>query len=412
LRQLQQQNERLQRQMQQQQEVIESLSRKVSGLESASQRQAGQPGANAPTSEEPAASTTSAKPFGLGKINLSGEGGLAFFQSQSRGPYPKAEFRIDEARLFLEAQVWQDVYFVTEADFALREEDNLNWRVGELYLDAEDISRLWNRERQLNLRLGRFYIPFGEEYLQRNAINNPLISHSLSDLWGLDQGLELYGAFGKFQYVLAVQNGGVQTLTDFNSDKSVAARVSYDPANWLHLSVSAMRTGDLDNQGDVLSAMWFGNGYFRSLSPNATTFQDEVVEGDVRFRWSNGHLQAAGGYVHADDNDKLATHRQRDVYYYYVEGVQNLTKRFYGAARWSQILAHRGFPVVGNGDFGKYLFDDAQLTTGIWRLGLGVGYRLSQHLLLKTEYTFEQGNTLSDKRKHENLFAAEVAFRF
>src|SRR5216117_3807524 len=69
LRQLQQQNERLQRQMQQQQEVIESLSRKVSGLESAGQRQAGQPGANAPTSEEPAASTTSAKPFGLGKIN-------------------------------------------------------------------------------------------------------------------------------------------------------------------------------------------------------------------------------------------------------------------------------------------------------------------------------------------------------
>jgi len=45
-------------------------------------------------------------------------------------------------------------------------------------------------------------------------------------------------------------------------------------------------------------------------------------------------------------------------------------------------------------------------------LGLGVGYRLSQHLLFKTEYTFEQGNTLSGKRNHENLFAAEVAFKF
>src|SRR5256885_1728354 len=82
LRQLRQQNERLQRQMQQQQELIESLSRKVSGLESGGQRQAGQPLANAATSEEPVAST-SAKPFGLGKINLSGEGGLAFFHSQS-----------------------------------------------------------------------------------------------------------------------------------------------------------------------------------------------------------------------------------------------------------------------------------------------------------------------------------------
>jgi len=408
LRQLRLQNEQLQRQMQQQQELIESLSRKVSGLESGSQR----PTPNVGSSEDPAASMPSAKPFGLGKINLSGEGGLAFFHSQSEGPYPKAEFRIDEARLFLEAQVWQDVYFVTEADIALREEDNLNWRAGELYLDFEDLSRFWNRDRQLNVRLGRFYIPFGEEYLQRNAINNPLISHSLSDLWGLDQGLELYGAFGKLHYVLAVQNGGVQTLTDFNSDKSVAARVSYDPANWLHTSVSAMRTGDLDTKGDMLSAIWFGNGFFRSLSPNATTFRENLVEGDVRFQWSSGHLQTAGGYVHADDNDKLPTHRQRDVYYYYVEAVQNLTEKFYAATRWSQILAHRGFPVVGNGDFGKYLFDDTELTTGIWRLGLGVGYRLSQNLLLKAEYTFEEGDTLSGKRKHENLFAAEVAFKF
>src|SRR5207244_2545376 len=150
----------------------------------------------------------------------------------------------------------------------------------------------------------RFYIPFGEEYLVRNAIDNPLISHSLTDLWGPDLGVEFYGSLGRVRYVLAVQNGGVQTLRDFTSDKSVAARVGYDPSQWLHLSLSAMRTGALDTRGDYLSAIWFGNGYFRSLGSNTTRFEADLVEADAQIRWSRGHLLGAGGYVHYDDNDK------------------------------------------------------------------------------------------------------------
>jgi len=76
------------------------------------------------------------------------------------------------------------------------------------------------------------------------------VTHSLEDLWGVDEGLELYGSFGKVSYAVAVQNGGVPGARDYNSDKSVAGRISYDPNRWLHLSVSAMRTGDLDVNGD------------------------------------------------------------------------------------------------------------------------------------------------------------------
>lgn len=36
-------------------------------------------------------------------------------------------------------------------------------------------------------------------------MENPLISHSLSDLWGIDPGVELYGTVGDFNYVVAVQ---------------------------------------------------------------------------------------------------------------------------------------------------------------------------------------------------------------
>ena len=105
------------------------------------------------------------------------------------------------------------------------------------------------------------YVPFGEEYLSRYAIDNPLISHSLSDLWGVDEGVELYGKVGPVRYTMAVQNGGIPDTLDYNDDKSVAGRLEYDPARWLHLSASGMRTGDLQVSGDQLSAMWFGNGF-------------------------------------------------------------------------------------------------------------------------------------------------------
>jgi hypothetical protein len=95
-----------------------------------------------------------------------------------------AEFRIDEAKLFVEAPIWGDVYFYSELNLATREESNVALHLGELYLDFENVSQLWNCDRMLNLRIGRLDIPFGEEYLTRDAIDNPLISHSLVDFWG------------------------------------------------------------------------------------------------------------------------------------------------------------------------------------------------------------------------------------
>ena len=44
-----------------------------------------------------------------------------------------------------------------------RDLSDLNLRLGEFYLDVEDLSHLWGRDRQLNLRVGRVDVPFGEE---------------------------------------------------------------------------------------------------------------------------------------------------------------------------------------------------------------------------------------------------------
>jgi hypothetical protein len=357
----------------------------------------------------------SAKPsstLSFGKVNISGEGGVGFFNSGHEGIFPHSEFRVDEARLFVEAAVWNDVYFFGELNLLTREAYDLSLQLGELYLDFEDISRLWNRDHMLNLRAGRMYIPFGEEYLARFAIDNPLISHSLSDLWGTDQGVELYGKIQKLSYAVAVQSGGPSGVRDFGNDKSVAGRISYDPARWLHLSVSGLRTGDLASPNDYWSALWFGNGWFLPFSGNTVTkYHANLVEGDLEVRLPRGHIKAFGGYARYNDNDPLADN-SRDIFYYSVEGVYGLMGKLYAAARFSEILADKGFPIAGNGDHKEYLFS-SNFTDQLWRLSLGLGYRFSPNLIVKGEYSFERGHTvLGDHRDHEDLFALQAAFKF
>jgi hypothetical protein len=410
--QLQKQNELLLQQLQAQQKTIDALAHKVADIENHDvQHPAEMPTSKAPAKAEvlapPAGSDTS---FNIGKVNITGEGGVAFFDSQKRGQMPHPTFRIDEAKIFLEAPVWDDVYFYTELDLASRESTSLGLNVGELYLDFEDVSKLWGRERMLNIRAGQFYIPFGEEYLNRFAIDNPLISHSVSDLWGSDAGVELYGKLGEWRYVVAVQDGGGATSQALQDDKSVAGRVSYDPAKWLHVSASGMRTGNLSVNNGV-SAMWFGNGFFRSLDPaHTTTFHANLVEGDVQVNLPCVQAKAAGGYINYGDNDPTANNH-RDVYYYYVEGLHNFDRNLYAAARFSQIFAPNGFPIVGNGPMGTYLFGD--LTKEYWRLSLGLGYRFSPNLLVKGEYSFNQGQEANGAdRSGENLVSLEAAFKF
>ena len=406
LRRLAEQNEALERQLRRQQEVIDELSRRMGVLQSSADalgRATAQGEGDAPKRPEG---------FVAGRVRISGEGAIGLFHSQSDGMFPHAEFHVDEAKLFLEAPVWGEVYFFTELNLYTREEPNADLRAGELYLDVENLSRLWDQQGQLNLRLGRMDIPIGEEYLTRDAIDNPLVSHSIMDFWGVDEGVEVYGGLGKFSYVVAVQNGGHDALHDFNSDKSVAARVGLDPAAWLHASVSAMRTGDLDVKNDKLSELWLGSGFVRSLgSPATTTFGAEVLQGDVQIKWKKTKLAASGGVLHYHDNDPAAQNR-RNVPYYYVEAQQILYKGFYAAARWSQMFAEDGFPIVGNGNAGEYGFSP-ELTTGLWRLSLGLGYRWSDHFLFKGEYSFEQGRTLSGQaRNREDMVAGVLAGSF
>lgn len=403
---LEQQNEKLQEQLRQQQELIDSLRHDVTEIRDENKQRETENNMKGSIAEPAEAAPSGG--FNFGKVHLSGEGAAGIFETGSDGAFPNAEFRVDEARLFVDAQVWGDVYAYAELNLATREQQDVEARLGECYVDAEDISKLWGQTGQLNVRVGRMYIPFGEEYLTRYAIDNPLISHSLSDLWGVDEGVEVYGSVGKFSYATAVQNGGISDTHDFTADKSVAGRLSFNVNRQVHVSVSGMRTGDLSASQDKLSALWFAGGFIRPLG--GSLFGAELVEGDLEWRPRHAYLKAFGGYIHYDDNDPTANN-QRDVYYYAVEGIHDITDKLYAGAQFSQIFAHNGFPIVGNSTIGNYLF--GPLTDEIWRLSMGLGYRWDRNLVLKTEYSLERGKEVGGaNRDHEDLVAAELAFGF
>lgn len=348
------------------------------------------------------------------EVLLSGEGAVGYFDTGARGAYPDGEFRIDEAKLFLDARLLPTVFFFAELNIREREEqDGEDVRFGELYIELEDLAGAWC-EDLVNVRLGRFDIPFGEEYAQRDAIDNPLISHSLADPWGFDEGVCVYGRHGTWDYAFAVQNGGNPATRDYNSDKSVAIRIGVEPAEGWRASVSAYRTGDLDVQGDEMSEMWFGNGIFIPIGAPETTssFEADMEQADVRYAWGSGRALATVGRFEYDDNDAAADHAC-DGWYASMEAVQDITRKLYAAVRGSRIEVDDGYPLVGQGSAGVLFQPDPPAIESLWRVSAGLGYRWDKRLVTKIEYSFERGEYANGSDVEDrDMASVQQAFRF
>lgn len=347
-------------------------------------------------------------------VRISAEAGVGFFRSGRDGNQPNSEFRVDDARLFVEAPVWKNVYFFGGLELTTREANDEYYHVGELYIDAEDV---WSagKDHTLSLRAGRMNLPFGEEYQYRSVMENPLVSHSLPDVWGIDEGVQAYGTMGPLRYNFAVMNGGHKTLRDYDSDKALVARVGMNVTPQLSVSASALRTGDLTVAGDSVSEVWFANAFFRALGSATTTktFHADLAELDAAYKWRTGHLKAMVGWVDFDD-DSTAGDYSRHFTYYSLEGVQQFGGNFFGAARYSVVDVPRGYPLAGQGNAGAYFYNPfAPLTTDLDRLSVGVGYRFGPPLVWKFEYSWENGRQLNGvKRTHEDVLSSLLGIRF
>lgn len=415
LRDLRSQNASLKAQVERQQTLIEDLARRQAELRGDPVRPAKPAEAaplaarDQPVAEPRMAAAPPAPPAQkLGKVQLSGHGAIAYFGGQRNADFDKDVLRVDEAKLFLEAPLGGNTYFFSEVDVFNRDSTSNSFRAGELYLDFEGISRAWGNESQMSLRFGRVDIPFGEEYAQRDAVDNPLISHSVADFWGVDEGIEAYGSLGPLQYVAAIQNGGTNTAFDFASSKAATIRLGWDPAPGFHVSASGIRTGRIQQATDSRAEIWFGNDWGRRRTgSNAAHFWLDALQVDARRSFRHGHLAASAGRIRYRD-DALPRRFESSADFGSAEGVVKASRQLHFGGRFSLARSPRGFIMPGDG-----LSSPIRLSEYLRRLSLGAGYQLTSQLLLKAEYSFNRGRWYGGApRNQEDQVAAEATFKF
>lgn len=324
-------------------------------------------------------------------IDISGFGAAGFYETGSAGTRGDGGFEIKEASFFVTAEVWDNTEFFVELQTNRLGKDNDKFsRTGEVYVHIHDI-RLTD-SLALGLKIGRIDIPFGEEYLWQDSMDNPLITNSAAYPYGWDEGILIYGDYHGLGWIAAITDGTDDRSIEENSDKALNFKVYGSPIEDLDLSLSVMTDGGVSK-----SAIEFGGSHFRPIgaahqstvgtSPSIEVSAD-LIEVNAKYRFSafdnDAYLAVSYGAARAGDNDSSF---DRDFQWFSFEPVIHIAKKWYAALRYSEIGTYDGAEgyhfdgktfAGGNSAFGY----DVQR---FGRLSLGLGWVPNPHIRAKFE---------------------------
>lgn len=238
-------------------------------------------------------------------------------------------------------------------------------------------------------RLGQRKIDVGQETWTDNPIEGILISNSISHVSGYGIGTALRGKLGGAKLAPSYEVGFV------NGPKGVTVRPSTGlPVNFkvgkplstrFFASANYFQTGEL--HGIDQSAISIAE--ITTAPAGATQWDRKLYEFDLRYNYglagNNSVIPSAGlpramfGATWGAFNDNVVGTANRDGDYWFVEGLYNLTSRFYAAGRYSVVN-------LGAGQLAK-LGKSPVAVNAYRRTSLGLGYRLTDLTDLKAEYT-------------------------
>jgi len=322
-------------------------------------------------------------------FDIRGFGSAGYYDTGSNGTMPEGTFAIKEASLFVHADVWQDVeMFIELQTNRLGKDDQLFTRTGEVHVHFRNLKL--SDSLQVGIKVGRFDIPFGEEYLWQDAIDNPLITNSASYVYGWDEGVLGYADIGGATVIAAVTDGTDARSEEDNSSKAFNLKISGKPTDNLYLSFSAMSNGDAEK-----SAVEFGGSHFQPVGASHTSTLGASAEtmvngslfqldGKYDLFGNLGYISAFVGTAQQDDDDSAF---ERDFRWYGAEIYSELSGGWYAVARYSEIGTYDGdegyhfdgkIYAGGNSSFG---YD----TKRFRRLGVGVGFDPNPRVRVKIE---------------------------
>lgn len=345
------------------------------------------------------------------RFEIGGFASGGYYKTGKDGLLPYGHFNIREASLFFEATVWKDVSMYLEWH-ALRlasEESKKAGQTGEYYIHLKNLIA----NKGLSMKVGRMDIPFGEEYLVQDSVDDPLITLSAAWPYGFDEGILLYGDIGAMGWILAAMDGADVRDTDDHPSMSVNAKLYSQMTDWFYASASYMKNGK-----SAKSAIEFGGSHFEPVTGSLSTEVDSSlweIDFKLNLGSSDNHLTLSYGGAALDDDDDSF---DRDFTWYQAEPLYYLTDKFYLVARYSY---------VGTGDDLKgYKFDGKPFAGGnaafdvesksLTRAAGGVGYWMNPKTVIKLEYSSDDyelitGATSANGGKR-NFVGLEIATKF
>lgn len=349
------------------------------------------------------------------RLKIKGRFAAGFFKSGKQGSFPPGSFQAPEAKLQFAFQP-DDINSVI---MRLNLNNAVFNNVDYLYLDT-NIMKLTPWEKSpftLTSRIGRLKFDFGEETWSNNPVESILPSNSAANIAGNDEGIQLAGKIGKqnpLGWSAAIMNGNSGTGTDNNLLKAFSAKVYYNIIDPLYMSVSYYNSGQLDTASSEMSI-----GGITAPPTNARKWIRQVAEVDVRYDIKKGKTLNPPAYCdslafvkfaygHFYDDAKRLNHElavtDREGNYGYIEGLYNITKKFYAAARAS---------VVGlNGEINRASWNGVTASNRYERYSLGLGYRLSSATILKGSYDINVERKTGANNPNDSLLSLLIASQF
>lgn len=334
-------------------------------------------------------------------------------------------------RLFLDAQIGSNIYVFAQTRFDRGfdpSDEGAQIRLDEYFLR-------YSPAKNVNIQVGQFATVVGNWVARHDSWQNPFINAPLpyenltgvwdswppentdellewghvgeynngdySDkyarvpiIWGPSyaSGVAVSGSCGRFDYAAEMKNTSLSsrpeswsiTQTGFENP-TVSGRVGFRPNEMWNLGLSA--SGGPYLTSDAADGLPPGHsiGDYREL----------VLAQDLSFAWH--HLQLWAEFYEARFEVPLIGNA--DTFSYYFEAKYKITTQLFGALRWNQQL------------YGTIRDEDHRSKWGndTWRIDAALGYRFTDYLQAKLQYSFTRQETL---RNGENLVAAQVTLKF
>jgi hypothetical protein len=212
-------------------------------------------------------------------------------------------------------------------------------------------------------------------------------------IWGPSyaSGISIFGAIDKFDYAVELKNSALSSRPESWDVTQVgfthptfSGRIGARPNEMWTFGLSA-------SAGPYLLA---SAGPTLPPGRGISDYRELVLGQDVSFAWR--HLQLWAEFY--ETRFEVPQIGNANTFAYYIEGKYKLSPQLFAALRWNEQL----FGTVRDGG------DEVQWGNDVWRIDAVLGYRFTNYLQTKLQYSF----TDDDTRTAHHLIATQVTLKF